>query len=212
MITAKTTFLESVQKYDSYFDKSDNNKGEIIIRLINKSKEKNTSFISELEKKIAQASMPDGAKAKNSRNTQKDFKYKIISEILNNNCKSMDDFLKNFNDLKEKKTNEKDKKEFHEKFQEELKNIHPENSDINNLAKDYRILKEQELENSLSKPHEDYKKAEQEAKSLNDLVSKTKLPVDLILSYSSQESPDVFMTLKINNFPITNSQAPGGQE
>ena len=87
----------------------------------------------------------------------------------------MDDFLKNFNDLKEKKTNEKDKIEFHEKFQEELKNIHPENSDINNLAKDYRILKEQELENSLSKPHEDYKKAEQEAKSLNDLVSKTKV-------------------------------------
>lgn len=93
-----------------------------------------------------------------------------------------------------------------------MEKIHSEKWDIDSLKKDYQILKKQELEASLSKPYEDYKNAKQEAKPFDDLVNKTELPVDLILSYSSQKGPDIFMTLKINNFPITNSEAPGGQQ
>jgi len=208
MSTEKANFLKAAKEYDRDFNESDHEINDIIKHLIRKREEKNSDFISNLKTNITKLSTTNTTNPKDSKNNQKDFEYKIIPKILNGDLKDMEGFLKGFKELEKQIIGKKQIEDFNKKFQQELKNINPEYSDINSLATDHQIFNKGQLESDLTKPYENYKKSKQDANSCADLVNKTELPVDLILSYSSQKGPDAFMTLKINNFPI----ASGGQQ
>jgi hypothetical protein len=207
MSTEKANFLKAAKEYDRDFNESDHEINDIIKHLIRKREEKNSDFISNLKTNITKLSTTNATNPKDSKNNQKDFEYKIIPKILNGDLKDMEGFLQRFKELEKQIIGKKQIEDFNKKFQQELKNINPEYSDINSLATDHQIFNKSQLESDLTKPYENYKKSKQDANSCADLVNKTELPVDLILSYSSQKGPDAFMTLKINNFPI----ASGGQ-
>ena len=201
MITAKTTFLESVQKYDEDFNEADHGLDSIIEQLIDNRKKESHDFFSVLAQKIEP-----------QKNDKKNSKYEILPQIATKDTKNMADFLKNFNALKGKKTDEKEKIKLQEKIKKEWENLGNGLWDEIELTKKFKFPNNEELKKELRPSYDKFVTAKKESSSLGYFGNKTELPIELILSCSSQRSPGVFMTLKIDNFPITTSKLSGGQQ
>jgi hypothetical protein len=197
------------QKYDKDFDCSDKSIETIIDNFISKfTQSKDKDFLI-LQNKINDIQTPNNSKTKKQTATGGDSQYKIITEIFKEKPKTMDQFLEYFNKWKEKqsvKTKLDDfKKEWNQIFVAEGIKWDEYEQTLIDLNRD-AIKKE------ITEPHKDYMDAKQKVDSIESFNSQTTVPATLTINYLFESKNQEFLKLKIDNFPITPSEATGGQK
>jgi hypothetical protein len=197
------------QEYDKNFDYSDKSTETIIDNFISKfTQSKDKDFLI-LQNKINDIQTPNNSKSNKQTATGGDSQYKIITEIFKEKPKTMDQFLEYFNKWKEKqsvKTKLDDfKKEWNQIFVAEGIKWDEYEIILNDRNRDA-------IEKEITEPHKDYMDAKQKVDSIESFNSQTTVPATLTINYLFESKNQEFLKLKIDNFPISASEATGGKQ
>ena len=136
-------------------------------------------------------------------------KYKTIHPLLNADTKDAGEFLKKFDEQKEKK--KENWNEYETKFKNEWKELGKGDWDENKLREEHKIPENADVK-KLTSAYNGFINTKREEGKVRDLASKSTIPVKIIIKCSTLNKPEGSFDFPIDNFPISTSEAIGGQQ
>jgi hypothetical protein len=137
-------------------------------------------------------------------------KYQTIAQLLDDDTKNADKFLKKFDEQRAKDNWNK----FETNFKNEWTELKLPTSvwDESKLKEFYKIPNTANLKNELQPSYNDFITAKREEANIESLASRSTIPVKITIKWSALKTPEVSINLQIPDFPISTSETTGGKQ